>query len=232
MRTPKEELNFAIAKSANDSSPADDFVERLKNLCNRAGNASALAKKAGISNSGLSRYLNGGDPSRKVLVSLAQATGVSLQWLATGEGPMEKSQEGSRPSSLTLLPWLGEEESAQKEVVATRKTTLTSQAFCRHWLGSNGLDSKALAAMQIRGDSMSPTIRDGDIVLIDINARDIQDDKVYVIQDAGNTLVRRLQLEPGGKVRTLCDNPSHREFEIDREQLEIVGRLVWRGALL
>lgn len=211
--------------------PPDPFIERLKTLCSRAGNASALAKKAGISNSGLSRYLAGGDPSRKVLIALADAADVSLHWLATGEGGMEKGSGPARPSSLMLLPFLGTQESPRDEVVATRKTTFTSQAFCRHWLGSHGLDSKALAAMQIRGDSMSPTISDGDIVLIDVQATTIEDDKIYIIQDAGNMLVRRLQLEPGGKVRTLCDNPSHREFNIDRQQLEIVGRLVWRGAL-
>jgi len=228
----KEEEKSNEATTAAPQAQPDDFIERLKLICSRAGNASALAKKAGISNSGLSRYLAGGDPSRKVLIALAEAADVSLHWLATGEGSMEKGGVVARPSSLMLLPFLGSNESPQDEVVATRKTTLTSQAFCRHWLGSHGLDSRALAAMQIRGDSMSPTISDNDIVLVDIQATDIQDDKIYVIQDAGNLLVRRLQLEPGGKVRTLCDNPSHREFEIDREHLEIVGRLVWRGALL
>lgn len=214
------------------AAPEDLFIERLKALCARAGNASALARKAGISNSGLSRYLAGGDPSRKVLIALAEAGDVSLHWLATGEGGMEKGGAAAgRPSSLLLLPFLGSQESPQDEVVATRKSTFTSQAFCRHWLGAHGLDSKALAAMQIRGDSMSPTISDGDIVLIDVHATDIEDDKIYIIQDAGHFLVRRLQLEPGGKVRTMCDNPSHREFEIDRQGLEIVGRLVWRGAL-
>ncbi|WEK07849.1 MAG: helix-turn-helix transcriptional regulator [Candidatus Pseudomonas colombiensis] len=212
--------------------PVDEFVDRLKKICGLAGNASALAKKAGISNSGLSRYLGGGDPSRKVLVSLALAAGVNLNWLATGEGPMEKSNEAARPGSLTMLPFLGALESPNDEVIPGRKKNLTSQAFCRYWLGSHGLDSKALAAMHIRGDSMSPTIRDEDLVLIDVTTKDIQDDKIYVIQDASSLLVRRLQLEPGGRVRALCDNPTHREFEVHREALEIVGRVVWRGALL
>lgn len=212
--------------------PADEFVDRLKKICALAGNASALAKKAGISNSGLSRYLAGGDPSRKVLVSLALAAGVNLNWLATGEGAMEKSAEVARPGSLTLLPFLGALESPNDEVIPGAKKNLTSQAFCRYWLGSHGLDSKALAAMHIRGDSMSPTIRDEDLVLIDVTAKDIQDDKIYVIQDANSLLVRRLQLEPGGRVRALCDNPTHREFAVPRDELEILGRVVWRGALL
>lgn len=212
--------------------PVDEFVERLKKICAMVGNASALAKKAGISNSGLSRYLAGGDPSRKVLVSLALAAGVNLNWLATGEGPVEKSGEAARPGSLTMLPFLGALESPNDEVIPGRKKNLTSQAFCRYWLGSHGLDSKALAAMHIRGDSMSPTIRDEDLVLIDVTTKDIQDDKIYVIQDGHGLLVRRLQLEPGGQVRALCDNPTHREFAVSRGALEIVGRVVWRGALL
>lgn len=210
----------------------DDFIGRLKKICSIAGNASALAKKAGISNSGLSRYLAGGDPSRKVLISLAKAAGVNLHWLATGEGSMEPGSNAGRPASLMLLPYLDAPESPNDEVVPGERKNFTSQAFCRFWLSSHGLDSKTLAAMQIRGDSMSPTVRDQDIVLIDVNDKDILDDKIYIIQDVGNLLIRRLQLEPGGKVRTLCDNPAHREFDVSREDLEIVGRVVWRGALV
>ena len=46
------------------------FVDRLQQLIDQAGNASTLAKRAGISHSGLIRYLNGGEPSRKVLMAL------------------------------------------------------------------------------------------------------------------------------------------------------------------
>ena len=79
----------------------DDFTLRLKALVARAGSVSALAKKAGISHSGLLRYLGGGDPSRKVLVALAQAANVDLAWLATGHGEMTS---GMPKQSLTLLP--------------------------------------------------------------------------------------------------------------------------------
>src|SRR5450830_1417330 len=79
----------------------DDFTLRLKAIVARPGSVSALAKKAGISLSGLLRYLGGGDPSRKVLVALSQAAKVYLAWLATGQGEMTS---GMPKQSLTQLP--------------------------------------------------------------------------------------------------------------------------------
>ncbi len=51
----------------------------------RAGSTTALARQAGISQSGIRRYFRGGDPSRRHLIAIANAAGVSVEWLATGE---------------------------------------------------------------------------------------------------------------------------------------------------
>jgi len=48
----------------------------------------ALARLTGMSQSGMRRYFVGGEPTRPVLVSIANAVNVNLLWLATGEGEM------------------------------------------------------------------------------------------------------------------------------------------------
>lgn len=65
-----------------------NFSARMNYCVEQVGSASALAKKAGISQSGIRRYFTGGEPSRPHLVAIAKAAGVSIEWLATGEGPM------------------------------------------------------------------------------------------------------------------------------------------------
>ena len=65
---------------------AGGFKERMTFCSRQAKSVSALAKKAGISQSGIRRYFSGGEPTRPHLVALASAAGVSLNWLATGEG--------------------------------------------------------------------------------------------------------------------------------------------------
>ncbi len=58
-----------------------------------AGSQNALAKKAGIAQSTIRGYSSrNAEPPRDVLIQLAQAAGVSTQWLATGEGAMTPKQ--------------------------------------------------------------------------------------------------------------------------------------------
>jgi phage repressor protein C with HTH and peptisase S24 domain len=52
------------------------------------------------------------------------------------------------------------------------------------------------------------------------------------LRDSGNLLIRRLRIGVGDRVRALADNPQHREFVADAGEIEIVGRVVWRGSLL
>lgn len=218
--------------------PDDGFVARLRQLVLRAGSASALARKAGISPGGLSRYLNGGDPSRRVLIALAKATGADIGWLASGEGPMlngpdSEDDEDVPGATLRLLPYFHPPASGEHEVTASHQhQEFTSQAFCYRWLNARGLNKQNLAVMQVRGGSMSPTLSHGDTVLIDTSDSLVEDDRIYLLENAGNLLLRRLQIELGGQLRVRADNPQHREFVVSPDQLTIHGRVVWLGALV
>jgi phage repressor protein C with HTH and peptisase S24 domain len=67
------------------------FQDRIQEACGRAGSAQALADKSGVSRRAIGKYLSGeSDPSREILVKLAHAAGLQVEWLATGEGPKER----------------------------------------------------------------------------------------------------------------------------------------------
>lgn len=86
----------------------------------RVGSVSALAKKAGISQSGIRRYFNGGEPSRPHLVAIAGAADVSLAWLAAGEGP----REGGEAAPTSGLGRPDVDLDALEEVVTRVRTML------------------------------------------------------------------------------------------------------------
>lgn len=61
------------------------------------GNKSKLAARAGVSNSGIRHYFfENGEPTRPQLIALAQAAGVHVNWLVTGEGPMRPTSAETR----------------------------------------------------------------------------------------------------------------------------------------
>ncbi|MDR3517522.1 MAG: helix-turn-helix domain-containing protein [Azospirillaceae bacterium] len=95
-----------------NSRPDRRFAERLEFVVKRLGNATRLAAETGISRRSIGDYLAGlAEPSRPRLVAIAQAAGVSVGWLATGDGPVEEASQkhnaSERPGTTTDTELLG-----------------------------------------------------------------------------------------------------------------------------
>ena len=72
----------------NENSVDPEAVSRLELAVRMAGGATETSRRSGIPLSSLRTYLRGRELRRKALVALSGATGVTLEWLATGLGPM------------------------------------------------------------------------------------------------------------------------------------------------
>lgn len=75
----------------------NDFVERLRKLFGHASMAD-IARRIDVPHATIRNYFQGRLPAPEVLIKLARETGVSLNWLLTGEGKM--FAEGERPLDL------------------------------------------------------------------------------------------------------------------------------------
>lgn len=63
------------------------FSERMRDLMAAQKSVNSFAKAAGVTEGAIRNYLRGGvKPSQKVLEAIARTAGVSVNWLATGEG--------------------------------------------------------------------------------------------------------------------------------------------------
>lgn len=65
---------------------------RLREAVRTAGGNRVVADKAGIALSTLGEYLAGGEQKLTNTIALAKACDVSLEWLATGEGPIKPGE--------------------------------------------------------------------------------------------------------------------------------------------
>ena len=81
-----------------------------------------------------------------------------------------------------------------------------------------------LAASRIRGDSMEPTIFNGDTVICDDLG--YAEDGIYAIIFEGKGFVKRLQRVSGG-LRIISDNPAYESMfaKNDTEELKIIGKV-------
>ncbi|MBD9455979.1 helix-turn-helix domain-containing protein [Rhizobium sp. RHZ02] len=109
-----------------------------------------------------------------------------------------------------------------------------------HWrvpewmLGRMGVRPPHVAAFPSRGDSMTPTIEDGDVVFIDTRHRVPSPPGIYALADEfGGVVVKRLEVtsRPGDemiKVQISSDNPRHTTRELNLDEIQIVGRYIGR----
>lgn len=218
----------------------DRFIERLRLLIDKVGSANALAKSAGVSQSGFQRYLAGGQPTRKVLIALAQAAQVDLQWLMTGRGDPQRTDDphfalDGSIRSLTRLP-LYKNKPAEPEIKLTENLPLKAEnvaglGFCRFWLSKHGMDSASLAGLYMSGNSMEPAITNGDTVLVNITQRDIVDGDIYALRTNNTVLIKRIQNELDGHLLLISDNSIFKPIEVHRDNIDVIGRVVWRGSL-
>jgi transcriptional regulator with XRE-family HTH domain len=114
----------------------------------------------------------------------------------------------------SLVP--GHDPSQQIEVI--RDLTVHSD-----WLKSQGLAYSALENLAIitgDGDSMDPTFRDGDALLVDKGITTIRTDAVYAFTLDGDLFIKRLQRMTGGTLRMISDNPVYPAIMIDGVDLE------------
>lgn len=97
------------------------------------------------------------------------------------------------------------------------------------------LDPNNLTVIQAKGDSMTPTIWNGDLLLVDLSQARDTDNAIYVLNVEGRILVKRLQFLMDGSIEVISDNPKYKTEVVKATGIEpfrIVGRVVWSGSRL
>ncbi|WP_124339820.1 XRE family transcriptional regulator [Pseudomonas chlororaphis] len=239
MKLETDEIARLSGLSAEPES-ADPFHERLQRLVRIAGSANALAKRSGISQSGIQRYLKGGEPTRKMLITLAECTGVSLLWLMTGEGSEFAQQPAAKAppvedDTYAYVPLYDARCSAGHGAWNEASKVLAMLAFTAYSLRKQGLTPSRLSAVRVDGDSMSGLFEDGDTVMIDHGRNQLEAEAVYVIRLDDHLYAKRLQRLLDGSIRIISENNAYRDIMVSKNQLndlEIIGRVVWAGGWL
>lgn len=103
------------------------------------------------------------------------------------------------------------------------------------WLRAIAGESyEKLMVYVIEDDSMEPTLRSGDHVLVEPVGDQMRGDGIYVIKMRAGLAVKRVVFPPGDLyVGVLSDNPVYPSHQrVSRSDINLVGRVVWVGRRL
>jgi lambda repressor-like predicted transcriptional regulator/phage repressor protein C with HTH and peptisase S24 domain len=222
-------------ESESTTSPSGEISLRLERAIAQAGGPSAVARRAEMYLGTLNRYRAGRELPSSALVSLARATGVRLEWLATGEGPMQADQEVVTTSAplpgYVLLPLMETRAATGNNGDLSGNHNVNVIAFSEVWLRETlRRTPQNLALLIASGYSMDPTIRDGDLLLVDTAVRHIEGSEIYVLAIGGAFMVKRIQVCLDASVVMKSDNAFYDSEVVPADQvatLIVLGKVIW-----
>jgi len=88
------------------------------------------------------------------------------------------------------------------------------------------LVNKNLDAINVIGDSMEPTLKDGNIIFVDINDKNIINGGIFVISTNAGIFVKRINLKSTGEIELISDNNIYPKETINVNEINIIGKVV------
>lgn len=198
------------------------YLVRLLNA--RGITQSELASKMGVSRQSVYAWCKGALPRSPLAISkLAEVLGVPSEDLIHSKETSELPK-----GDYIDVPYLSVEASCGTgDFALSAVPEISRLRVSREWL-RNHAPSANMAHIQIitaDGDSMSPTICNGDLLLVDASKKEVTTDAIYAFTLNGCTYVKRLQRVAKGLL-VLSDNQAYKPFEIsEADTLTVHGRI-------
>ena len=91
----------------------------------------------------------------------------------------------------------------------------------------------SLSIIRVTGDSMEPTLLDGDDILVDLSEASVRYGAVHVLRFNEMLMVKRLLREGQHRLIVKSDNPAYPAMHVDDPSaLRVIGRVLWCGRRL
>ncbi len=136
---------------------------------------------------------------------------------------------------LIAVPRLAVRASAGPGALSEDEAAAGQFGFDARFLRRLTATPQAVSAIRVEGDSMLPTLADGDDILVDRgDGADRLRDGIYVLRLDGALNVKRLSLGPvRDTVSVSSDNPAYPGWpDCSLATITVVGRVIWMGRRL
>ena len=171
---------------------------------------------------------------------LAQHFGIAERLLGgpeehAGRAVMAHASLPAAANDYVMIPYLNVGASAGAGAVTEGEVPVAVLAFQSQWVRTIASGRpEALSVIRVEGDSMLPTLADGDNILVDTDDRERLRDGIYVLRTDDALLVKRLGVNPATKrLMIRSDNEAYPSWDnCDPAEVSVIGRVVWVGRRL
>lgn len=214
----------------------------------RRGRRIRLAKAFGVSGESARKWLAGESmPKLATASKIAKEIGVSVNWLLNGQGPKHPASTDPlapdprfprTPSEedFALIPHYDVKGSCGNGHMNGHVEVKGGLAFQRAWLDKLSVNPQQSAVIYAHGESMAPTINDGDVVLLDLTQTEPRNGLIYALRAGDEVRIKRMFCSVAGVWTLSSDNLDKTRYPDEviatPSDLVVIGRCRWTGGAL
>lgn len=225
--------------------------QQLKDLRLRAGmTLEEMAATMGLARASSAQHYE--DSFKKTFLPLDKAHALANAWEGRGMPPIRREEvlalafgaEAARDkgvvgealntgvAELEIISEIDNEPKKARGKKSESPAPVDRWGFSGDWIRSRLRTAAGnLSVLTARGDSMVPTIKPGDKIVIDKSLVLPSPQGIFALRYPDGLVLKRLEMVPGpdaSRIRVISDNPHYPELERDASELEILGKAVAR----
>ncbi len=255
---PNSIVKAHLSRSGLGSPNMSTLADRIEELITEKGCSPAdVARAARVKPPSVAAWRSGATKSLKgeTVARLVDFFSVNPHWLTRGVGPKrldtghivpfgdEPRMDNAAimiPNGVVIVPRYHNHASLGPGAELLSEDALADEIqLQREWLERHLHPCppwERLAFITAWGDSMSPTIKAGNILLIDIGTSSVEVPGIYLIRAGGRLFVKRISFPLAGAPVVSSDNPAEKQVDVldGKAPIEIAGRVLyaWKGEAL
>ncbi|WP_027186480.1 LexA family transcriptional regulator [Desulfovibrio inopinatus] len=223
-----------------DGNAVDDILGRIKTVL-AVKTQTELARLLDVGKQSITDAKKRGRIPADWLMRLGRLKDVNPVWLETGQGTPFLHAEKQHVTGLMeypghyhsndfiYIPLVKAKWSPDQDTLESDHDIESYYAFRREWLKGKGQIAH-MRLLRVTGESMVPTLRDDDIVLVDLSQTDILTGKIFAVGIDDEICIKRLDKKPGIIVLISDNRLLYPPIDIEPDNsanVRIIGRVVW-----
>jgi phage repressor protein C with HTH and peptisase S24 domain len=185
-----------------------------------------VAEALGISKESLSHIKKRGTVPLEAIAYFCAKRKISINWVLFGQFPKSLEEETEKYARIRYFSKINASAGGGSFNYDEAYELLTIDKALLERLSTK---AKGIAAMNVIGDSMEPTLQDKEVILFDKENKDITKGGIFIVTTNAGLFVKRIAQKLDGSVELISDNRNYNSEIIQEDELlglEIVGKVV------
>ena len=206
-----------------------DIIEKLKDVLSSETNGAKVfdkdvANALEISQANFATMKTRNKIAFSSILDFCALKKISINWLLYGQDPSSLIDSTDK-YWIRYYPGVAMSAGGGADLEAENFEKLDIPDYFVKMLGGQDI-VKNIEAINVTGESMEPTLNDGDIIFVDVSKDHYSKDGIYAIHTEDGLLVKRIQKRADGQFDIISDNQVFSNQTINRNDLTVYGKII------